>query len=486
VTRCGSAQEFIERFSRFTTETHVVVPALPRVSVGAVGSFSIRLKDQSVMMQGRCEVTEIRPVTQPAGAAPAALPSALMSLRLLEMDAHSWGIHLRLMERHAPSGPPPVSPPKEQGAPARSLSLVPPLPVAPSTRTEAPAVAAPSSPVVSTMQVMSIPRLPPRPSPSAPLAMQAAQARAAGAAALATAPQPALAPQPAPAPQPEAAEVPSLPPRPEARAAGADFTLPANPLSDLDAADLSGFIDLTLLETASQDQASIAPPTPPRADRAAARLDRARRIARRAAPYASCVLVGVLLGIALKPGPKMTRVPAAPAATRPAGAASPLPAAPPPATLRPSARDCTARVTTKPAGAVVFWGDLAIGSSPIESAAIPCGTAVVTFRRERYAEATQTITTEPGQGAVISERLYRPPAKLEVTSSPAHALIKLNNHRLGPAPRKINTLRFEHLRISASLPGYRPWKKTLYLKEAESKLDVTLVPLPRTAARRAQ
>jgi hypothetical protein len=109
----------------------------------------------------------------------------------------------------------------------------------------------------------------------------------------------------------------------------------------------------------------------------------------------------------------------------------------------------------------------------------------VTFRRERYAEATQTITTEPGQGAVVAERLYRPPAKLMVTSSPAHALIKLNRHRLGPAPRKINTLRFEHLRVEASLPGYRPWKQTLYLKEAESTVDVELVPLPRPAPRRA-
>jgi hypothetical protein len=197
------------------------------------------------------------------------------------------------------------------------------------------------------------------------------------------------------------------------------------------------------------------------------------------------VLVGVLLGIALKPSPKTTPAAPRPDAARSTAVALPPPAAAPASELRaPVARDCTAHVTTKPAGAVVFWGDVAIGSTPIERAAIPCGTAIVTFRRERYAEGTETISTEPGRSAIVAERLYRPPAKLVVISSPPRALIKLNKHRLGPAPRKINTLRFEHVRLEASLPGYQPWKKTLYLKEAESTVDVALVPLSRPATRR--
>ena len=68
VTRCGSEEEFIERFARFTTETDVVVPALPHVTVGTNGQFVIRLKDRSVIMKGRCEVTEIRPVPAAAQA----------------------------------------------------------------------------------------------------------------------------------------------------------------------------------------------------------------------------------------------------------------------------------------------------------------------------------------------------------------------------------------------------------------------------------
>ena len=110
----------------------------------------------------------------------------------------------------------------------------------------------------------------------------------------------------------------------------------------------------------------------------------------------------------------------------------------------------------------------------------------MTVGHERYAEVTRTVTAEPGQSAIISERLYRPPAKLLVISSPPRALIKLNRRAFGPAPRRIGTLRFEHVRVEASLPGYQRWAKTLYLKEAETKVEVTLSPAPQAerAARR--
>jgi hypothetical protein len=198
------------------------------------------------------------------------------------------------------------------------------------------------------------------------------------------------------------------------------------------------------------------------------------------------VLVGLLFGIALRPSPKAAPTAAAPRAVAPPAAAPappPTPAPPSDDLPDPVPRACVARVTTTPPGAAVFWGEIALGVSPIEGAAIPCGTAVVTLRRERYAEATRTITSERGRNTVITERLYRPPAKLVVTSSPPHAAIKLNRRSFGTAPRKISTLRFEHLRVEASAPGYRPWKKTVYLKEPETQIDVALEPIPARNAR---
>jgi hypothetical protein len=414
VTRCSSVEEFIERFARFATETDIVVPALPYVTVGSERHFVIGLKNGTVVMRGRCEVTEVRTVAGTPGGAPTPSGPALMRLRLREMDAHSCGIHLRLMERHASSAAGGEAPPDAPGMP----------------------VAVPDASTVSDLSDVTV-----------------------------------VAETASPPPGDNETTAVSPLPRPETRVPGAALTLPANPLSDLAAADLASFIELTLLEARS---ATVT------------RAVGVRRTARRAAPYASCVIVGVLVGFAGRPGSKPAPVVDAPnVAAAPAIAPPPTVAAPEdePPILLP--RGCTARVTTKPAGADVSWGDLALGSSPIERAAVPCGAAIVTFRREHYAEATRTITTERGRNAVITQRLQRPAAKVVVTSSPPNALIKVNKRRLGRAPRDVSAQRFERVRIEASLPGYQPWRKTVYLEDAESKVDVRLVRRPDASARRA-
>src|SRR3954464_6803428 len=88
VTRCDSADEFIERFARYTTATDVVVPALPSLTVGTAGPFVICLKDRSIILKGRCEVTEIQPAGVATGAGSAPAGPALMRLHLRELDAH--------------------------------------------------------------------------------------------------------------------------------------------------------------------------------------------------------------------------------------------------------------------------------------------------------------------------------------------------------------------------------------------------------------
>jgi PEGA domain len=425
VTRCASAEEFIERFARYTTATDVIVPALPNLTVGATGPFVICLTDRSIILKGRCEVTEIRRAPVTAGAA---LGPALMRLHLREIDAHSAGIHLRLMERQASAHRAPALPGVTSSPPRDAVPAAAPV-----------AADASEATVVSDAGSRS---------DSEPTAISAR-------------------------------------PRPEVRVPGAALTLPANPLGDLDAADLASFIDLSLLETSAVEAAP-----PALAARAETRQDRARRIARRMAPYAACAAAMLSLGIALGWASKAAPVAAAAVVSPPPQAAPTAPAsssvqAPPDGDPIPATRNCVARVTTQPAGAAVFWGDTALGSSPIQNAAVPCGTATVTLRREHFAEITRTITADRARDTIVTERLRRPPAKLMVTSSPPRAFIRLNKRRIGPTPREIDTPRFERVRIEASLPGYRRWKKTLYVKEAESEVDVRLVRAPSPIARRA-
>jgi hypothetical protein len=75
-------------------------------------------------------------------------------------------------------------------------------------------------------------------------------------------------------------------------------------------------------------------------------------------------------------------------------------------------------VKTRPAGAAVFWGDIALGASPIKHAAIPCGTATVTLRREHYVEVTRTIRAKRGRNVVVAQRLRREPGKVVAAATP--------------------------------------------------------------------
>ena len=203
------------RFAGLASEGALVLPASGELPVGTEGRFAIRLRDQTVAMRGRCRVTGARPAPGvPAGGGPR---PTLLRVLLLEMEEESASMHRRLLAR-------------------RRAAVPVPIPPAPSEST-----------VVS----------PPRPE----VTRAAAVSRASSAAGLRTRRDddrhdPARASR-APARRHGRPPVPFVDTRPsppaETRTPGAAFTLPANPLSELDATDLASFIDSTLLESDDED-----------------------------------------------------------------------------------------------------------------------------------------------------------------------------------------------------------------------------------------
>ena len=143
---------------------------------------------------------------------------------------------------------------------------------------------------------------------------------------------------------------------------------------------------------------------------------------------------------------------------------------------RPSAGSdgCSARVVTEPSDAKVSWRGQTLGKSPIASAKIPCGAGVLTIVHERYQSLTREVTAEAGTPVDISERLHRPPATLIVASSPPGAAISVNGQALGAAPRRLPTARYEQVSIRATMAGYAPWTKKVYLSEATTKVTAQL------------
>ncbi len=529
-TRCESLEEFVEKFAGLASEGALVLPASGELPIGTEGRFAIRLKDQSVAMRGRCRVTGARPAPSvPAGVGPR---PTLLRVLLLEMEEGSASVHRRLLARRraavpiaipeTPSEPTVVSDPRPEVRAPPPLRAPPPPPV---------------SGRAATMIGMS------------PLG-RAAVSPPAGA-------------RPSLSPEPRARAPGETGPRPpaETRTPGAPFTLPANPLSELDATDLASFIDSTLLESDDEDatlervaearpddgetlerlaparpaELAVEPTaptmidsTPVRAPSGTAgqtshltgeRSNRLRATVARVAPYLLCTLAGIGIGrLVIHPGPKIVApvAPVAPTAQIPPVAAerampapkavAPLPpvaeehvAVPardppraPPAespsqaavvaakraapVTRPAAGSdgCSARVVTEPSEAKVSWRGQTLGKSPLANAKIPCGAGVLTIVHERYQSLTREVTAEAGTPLAVSERLHRPPATLIVASSPPGAAISVNGLALGGAPRRLPTARYEQVSIRATMAGYAPWTKKVYLSEATTKVTAQL------------
>ena len=514
-TRCESLEEFVEKFAGLASEGALVLPASGELPVGTEGRFAIRLKDQSVAMRGRCRVTGARPapsVPPGGGARP-----MLLRVLLLDMEEGSASVHRRLLARRrapvpvaipaTPSEPTVVSGPRPEVTAPPPLRVTPPPPV---------------SGRAATMIGMS------------PLGRAGAS--------------------------PPAEKRP--PPPPETRTPGAPYTLPANPLSELDATDLASFIDSTLLESDDEDatlervpeaarddgeklerlaparptEVAVEPTaptmidsTPVRAPSRAARhttrerSERVRAMVARAAPYLLCTIAGIGIGrlvihptpknvapaVAVAPvsptvqvapvaeerpapAPKAVAPPGPPAAEErsPAPPREPPPAppteSPPRAAVvaakraapngRPSvgSEGCHARVVTEPSDAKVSWGGQTLGKTPIADAKIPCGAGALTIVHERYQTLTREVTAEADSRVAISERLHRPAATLIVASSPPGAAISVNGQALGAAPRRLPTSRYEQVSIRATMAGYAPWTKKVYLSEATTKVTAQL------------
>jgi len=310
----------------------------------------------------------------------------------------------------------------------------------------------------------------------------------------------------------------------------AAFTLPANPLSELGAADLASFIELTLFEADGDPDAEPEPPAPddgktphvllneaapkpapppvaveaPLAAGLAAEVGPApapagiRHHLTQAVPYAVCTVIGVLAGAflrsapapAARPAPAPVAVAVAPApvaapaapAPAPAVAPEPAPAVAPEPEARPAPRAapageraCALSVTTDPPDAIVSFGGRSLGHAPLGGVEVPCGPATLLLRHERYKDLSRAVTADPSRALVVTEKLRRPNGTLMFASTPPRAVFTVNGIEIGPAPRKMGTWRFETVHVEATLPGYLPWKKTFYFKDETMKLEARLV-----------
>ena len=155
-------------------------------------------------------------------------------------------------------------------------------------------------------------------------------------------------------------------------------------------------------------------------------------------------------------------------------AEKPRAARPPPETAPPTG-DCTARVVTEPKDAKVIWAGTVIGRSPIDGARVPCGPATVTIERERWQPVTVDVNAQAG---VAGQGPRAAAAAARHAGRQLDAAGRADQRQPRRRGRRAEADRRPALRAGAdpaTLKGYQPWNKTLYLKEADAKLDIQLV-----------
>jgi hypothetical protein len=136
---------------------------------------------------------------------------------------------------------------------------------------------------------------------------------------------------------------------------------------------------------------------------------------------------------------------------------------------------CQVKLLSQPSRVEVWSGDRRIGRTPISRLSIPCGTAL-TLTRTRYQTASLQVPAQPGGTPTeLSVRLLRPTARLDVTSAPSGAEVRIRGQIVGHTPATLTVSRYDSMVLEVRAPNLAPWKKRLYIRKPEMAVqaDVT-------------
>lgn len=142
----------------------------------------------------------------------------------------------------------------------------------------------------------------------------------------------------------------------------------------------------------------------------------ARPSVARYAPWAAFWVLGLLCGL-WWPNPAPVMVAAKAAVAAPALIVPNVPT--PRSTVHRQIHDhCSVRINTRPAGAMVSWGESPLGETPLQDVAVPCGRALVSVRLAGYTAIVITMTATL-DGPVVFSGVLKLPESDEPARNPA-------------------------------------------------------------------
>jgi len=139
--------------------------------------------------------------------------------------------------------------------------------------------------------------------------------------------------------------------------------------------------------------------------------------------------------------------------------------------VRPLYDHCSVKLTTEPAGAMVSWGELALGETPLDNMAVPCGRALVSLRLAGFTPIVITMTATLDGPVVFSQALKRPDAQLKVFTKPSGATVFVNGSLSGTSPADLLIPENETFELRLEKSGYPPITKQLRLDGPQKSMN---------------
>ncbi len=203
-----------------------------------------------------------------------------------------------------------------------------------------------------------------------------------------------------------------------------------------------------------------------------------RPVVARVGPWAGFWMVGLLCGLWWSPAkmkmqsdPPAAQHMALPSVVAATAAPVDLPAPPTP---RRGPDRCMANLVTEPAGAQVFWGETALGETPLQEATVPCGRALVSLKRARYEPVLVTVTATMDGPVTFAQKLKRPQAELLITSEPAGAEVFVDDALAGKTPARLTVAQFQTTSVRVEKAGFEAVGRQVRVEAADKELRVRL------------
>jgi hypothetical protein len=473
VTVCSTSDEFVSLFGELVDDTSIYIVTRHPLPVGTRRLVRVQLASGEPVMRADGEIITAHTNNDGPGGQNG------MRVKLLTMDERTHAIHKKLLVRAAiiarqQAMPPPIPPPASPRQPVAASTLAAaPAPVA------APTPVSPPPPVaVRPLPGMTSP--PPKTTAAYPFATAL----------------PGVTP---------AAALPGVTP-PPVRVDPDRPVVPANPFAELHPSALEHFVECTLYEeTAPHDLREIDAQIQKEKEKEqelekgfGAAVDETRGVGKlKRVPSAVwsgllAAVIGIGAGWLMRGSPPSAPPPPKPApaavaeAPKPAAetanpaavAEAPKPGAEAPRPEPPKSPPgkCTASIASLPPGADVTWGAAALGKTPLEDVAVPCGEAVVKVDTGKSAPRELHVAAEADHPPQLVVPFGKFAAQLELRSKPPGAVFSVDGAIAGPAPTDATVAVGRRVRVTATLAGHKPWALKVLVKKKKQFVAAQLSP----------